>query len=89
MHGIRAHDRLSEQFRQGYNNSRNTIRRENHRRPAAGEGTTAAQTEKEVVDLRFVFYGDMTTRREEFFKNEFHDKVLEDLGINMTVETLP
>ena len=56
---------------------------------AAGEGTTAAQTEKEVVDLRFVFYGDMTTRREEFFKNEFHDKVLEDLGINMTVETLP
>ncbi len=49
----------------------------------------SGETEKEVVDLRLIFYGDMTTRREEFFKNEFHDAVLEDLSIDLTVETLP
>ena len=40
----------------------------------------------EPTKLRLIMYGDMTTRREEFFKNEFHDKVLEDLNIDITVE---
>ena len=44
--------------------------------------------EKEVVELRMVMYGDMTTRREEFFKKEFHDAVLKDLNIDLSVEFL-
>lgn len=62
----------------------------------AAESTAAQSTEgtadtadKELVDLRLIFYGDMSSRREEFFKNEFHDAVLEDLNINLTVEFLP
>lgn len=46
-------------------------------------------SEQETVDLRLIFYGDMSSRREEFFKNEFHDAVLEDLNIDLTVEFLP
>lgn len=61
--------------------------------PAVNSGTdsTVDSTieEKELVSLRLIFYGDMTTRREEFFKNDFHDKVLEDLSIDLTVETMP
>ncbi len=44
---------------------------------------------KELVELRLIFYGDMSSRREEFFKNEFHDAVLKDLNIDLTVEFLP
>lgn len=56
----------------------------------AAEDTAAQETseEKEVVELRMIMYGDLTNRREEFFKNEFHDKVLEDLNIDLTVEFL-
>lgn len=52
---------------------------------AAADGTEA---EKELVSLRMIMYGDMTTRREEFFKNEFHDAVLKDLNIDLSVEFL-
>ena len=44
---------------------------------------------RNLVELRLIFYGDMTARRDEFFKNEFHDAVLEDLNIDLTVEFLP
>lgn len=47
------------------------------------------QEEKELVSLRMVMYGDMTTRREEFLKGEFHDAVLNDLNIDLSVEFLP
>ena len=58
---------------------------------AAAEGTQAggAVSDQELVELRLIFYGDMSSRREEFFKNEFHDAVLEDLNIDLTVEYLP
>lgn len=70
--------------------------------PAESEGVkeeTAAVTEnekeeeqeeeKEVVSLRLVMYGDTTPRREEYLKNEFHDAVLEELKIDLSVEFLP
>lgn len=50
---------------------------------------TPADEEKELVELRMIMYGDMTTRREEFMKGEFHDAVLEDLNIDLTVEFMP
>jgi putative aldouronate transport system substrate-binding protein len=40
------------------------------------------------ADLRLIFYGDMTPRREEFFKKDFHDRILEELNINLTVEAM-
>ena len=58
----------------------------------AQDGTQEQDTaaaDQELVELRLIFYGDMTSRRDEFFKNEFHDAVLEDLNIDLTVEFLP
>ena len=49
----------------------------------------AALAEEKPADLRLIFYGDSSSRRDEFFKNEFHDAVLADLNINLTVEFLP
>ena len=37
---------------------------------------TVEPSEKETVSLRMIMYGDMTSRREEFFKKDFHDAVL-------------
>ncbi len=51
--------------------------------------TTQSVVDKGVIKLRFIFYGDMTARREEYFKTDFHDRVLNDLNIDLTVETLP
>ena len=47
------------------------------------------KSDQELVKLRLIFYGDASSRRDEFFKNEFHDAVLEDLNIDLTVEFLP
>lgn len=44
---------------------------------------------EEPVKLRLVLYGDNSTRKDEFFKNEFHDKVLKELNIDFTMEWLP
>ena len=52
-------------------------------------GAADAGEDKELASLRMIMYGDMTSRREEFFKNEFHDMVLEDLNIDLSVEFLP
>lgn len=49
----------------------------------------AEESAGEAAELRLIFYGDMSSRREEFFKNEFHDAILEDLNIDLTVEFLP
>lgn len=59
-------------------------------KPAAEE----AAVEEDVmggdpVELRLIMYGDMTTRREEFFKNEFHDRVLEELNLDVSIEMMP
>lgn len=48
----------------------------------------AAETE-DPVSLRIVMYGDAGARNTEFFQNEFHDKVMEDLNIDMTVDYVP
>lgn len=55
-------------------------------------GTTQADSgtsNEETVQLRMIMYGDMTSRREEYFKTDFHDKVLNDLNIDLTVELMP
>lgn len=39
-----------------------------------------------AVSLKLIKYGDALGRRQEFFENEFHKKILEELNIDMTVE---
>lgn len=51
--------------------------------------TEGTQGGNETVSLRMIMYGDMTSRREEYFKKDFHDAVLNDLGIDLTVEFMP
>ena len=59
-------------------------------KPAStAESQEPSQEAQEKVSLRLVLYGDMTPRREEFFKNEFHDAILNDLNIDLTMEILP
>lgn len=48
-----------------------------------------ASEEKEKVSLRLVRYGEATARAQEFYENELHDKVLEDLNIDLSIEFLP
>lgn len=45
-----------------------------------------ADTKKDVVSLRLVIFGDSTQRTVEFFENEFHDRILEELNIDLTVD---
>ncbi len=52
-------------------------------------GTTVFAAEDEAVQLRMIWYGDMTPRREEFFKNEFHDRIMDELNIDLTLEIMP
>lgn len=47
-----------------------------------------ANADAEPVSLHLVLYGEATTRTTEFFANEFHEKVLNDLNIDMTVEQM-
>lgn len=56
---------------------------------STAESQEPSQEAQEKVSLRLVLYGDMTPRREEFFKNEFHDAILNDLNIDLTMEILP
>ena len=44
---------------------------------------------EEVAELKIVNFGDETPRRREFFNKDLHDKVLNDLNIDLTVEILP
>lgn len=47
--------------------------------------TDTKESEKPVV-LHLVMFGDLTPRREEYMKGEFHDKVLDELNFDLTVE---
>lgn len=53
------------------------------------EETAEVEKEKEEVALRLLMFGTMSERMEDFFENEFHDKILEELKIDLTVEFLP
>lgn len=55
----------------------------------ASEDTKETAKNEEPVSLRIILYGDPNQRATEFFKNEFHEKVLQDLNIDMTVDYLP
>lgn len=55
---------------------------------AESTGETAEST-GDPAELRLILYGDSSTRRDEFFKNEFHDAVLQDLNIDLSVEFMP
>lgn len=59
------------------------------------EGSTGTQktttgssevVKEEPVSLRLVLYGEASERNTEFFRNEFHERVMEDLNIDMTIE---
>ena len=50
--------------------------------------TDTKESEKPVA-LHLVMFGDLTPRREEYMKGEFHDKVLDELNFDLTVEFLP
>lgn len=41
---------------------------------------------EEPVSLKLVKYGDASGRRREFFEKEFHERILEELNIDLTVE---
>ncbi len=47
-----------------------------------------AEVKEDPKELRLIMYGEMSPRREEFFEGVFHDKVLEDLNIDLEVEYL-
>lgn len=57
--------------------------------PVADAPVTDAPAADEPVKLRLVLYGEGSTRRDEYFENEFHDRVLEELNIDFTLEWLP
>ena len=44
------------------------------------------KAEAEPVKLKLVMYGSNGDRKKEFFENEFHDRVMEELNIDLTVE---
>jgi putative aldouronate transport system substrate-binding protein len=49
----------------------------------------AATKKEEPVKLLLVMYGDAGTRNMEFYENEFHDKIMEDLNIDIKIEYTP
>lgn len=55
--------------------------------PASSQDDSPDNTDANAapVSLHLVLYGEATTRTTEFFANEFHEKVLNDLNIDMTV----
>lgn len=56
---------------------------------AKTDGADLAEKEETPVALRLVMFGDLSPRREEYCKTDFHDAVLRDLNIDLTVEFLP
>lgn len=44
---------------------------------------------EETTPIRIIMFGDTTPRRTEYMENELHDRVMEDLNIDLTVEFLP
>lgn len=50
---------------------------------------TEPEGQGETASLRLVMYGEAGSRNTEFFKNELHDKVMEDLNIDLKVDYVP
>lgn len=59
--------------------------------PAAGEGDTGQPSaEKEVpTQATLILYGEASPRMSDFTENEFHDKVLDAINVDVTVQYLP
>lgn len=55
---------------------------------STGSSNPANSSADKPVSLRWIFYGDMTPRRDSFFKKEFHDALLKDINVDIKVETL-
>lgn len=54
------------------------------------ENTKEENTKKEdPVALRLIMYGDQGERNTSFFKGDFHDKVMSELNIDISVEIIP
>lgn len=66
---------------------------ETQKEESQSEGTenadTAGQPEGDPVKLRFVMYGEAGARNTEFFQNELHDKLMEDLNIDLSIDYIP
>lgn len=59
--------------------------------PAAGEGDTGQPSaEKEApTQATLILYGEASPRMSDFTENEFHDKVLDAINVDVTVQYLP
>ncbi len=55
----------------------------------ADDTTAAEEPTAEPVKLRLFLYGDSTERRDEYFEHDFHDKILEELNIDFSIEWMP
>ncbi len=56
---------------------------------SGGEDKETQKKDEAPVALRLVMYGEAGVRNTEFWENEFHEKVLEDLNLDVTIEYLP
>ena len=50
---------------------------------------TAADVREEPTQATLVLYGEESPRMTEFAENEFHDKVLEAINVDVTIQYLP
>lgn len=48
-----------------------------------------SQADEKPEELRFVMYGEAGARDSEYLKGEFHDKILEELNLDITVDYVP
>ena len=55
----------------------------------ASTATEAADGQEAPTQATLVLYGDPTPRMSDFIANEFHDKVLEAINVDVTVQYLP
>lgn len=53
------------------------------------EESTEKEEKGDPVSLRFVMYGEAGARDSEFFKGEFHDRLLEELNLDISVDYVP
>lgn len=56
---------------------------------AAKGASGETKNNQEVVKLTLVNFGDLTPRRTEFLEKDLHDKILEELNIDLTFKFLP
>ena len=53
------------------------------------EAEVSSEEKEDPTYLKMVMYSEAGSRNTEFFKNEFHDKILDELNIDVDVEILP